>query len=271
MEATDGHRRLRQQSQPVFRPENFCHVGPFPGRHPKLAIPVQTVLDARVDLRTALMDERTTRSVRVRRPIAFSIILLPDRGRGLTLRCDRRGMAARTFTKAGRISASLAAAMLVSAGLTACTPVIKGRTGATVDAAGQPLAVLAWCADRPPGTVRFFAERDSISPSPSDVSTSADWPYWPGRDYAVPRAATSPTTVRLTGFLPDPAPRPYPAFRMYGVASDSSFTTHSVTFRLAELEDLTPGTVLITEIVENDDVRRSVSMEEFARLGKDEC
>ncbi|MBM0277575.1 hypothetical protein [Micromonospora tarensis] len=180
-------------------------------------------------------------------------------------------MAARMLMKAPRIFASLAAAMLVSAGLTACTPVIKGITGVTVDADGQPLAVLAWCADRPPEVVVFFAERDSISPSPSDAPTSASWPYWPGRDYAVPRAATSPTTVRLEGFLPDPAPRPYPAFRMYGVGSNNSFTMRSVTFWLAELEGLRPGSVLITEIVENGEARRSVSMEEFAGLGKDEC
>ncbi|MET8084563.1 hypothetical protein [Micromonospora sp. NPDC005237] len=180
-------------------------------------------------------------------------------------------MAVQMLLKARRLSVLLAAAILVLAGLTACTPEIKGVTGVGVDADGQPVAVLSWCADRPPDVVMFFAERASISPSPSAVATSTSWPYWPGRRYAVPRAATSPTTVPLEGFPRDPAPSPNAAFQLFGVASDSSFTSRSVTFRLTELEDMRPGSVLITEIVGNGEVQRSVSVDEFASLGKDAC
>ncbi|SCE99276.1 hypothetical protein GA0070612_2799 [Micromonospora chokoriensis] len=58
---------------------------------------------------------------------------------------------------------------------------------------------------------------------------------------------------------------------MYGVADDNSFTSHAVTFRFAEVADLRPGSVLITEVVDSLDEQRTVSMEEFASLAKDEC
>ncbi|MET7710768.1 hypothetical protein [Micromonospora sp. NPDC005413] len=181
-------------------------------------------------------------------------------------------MAVQMLTKMRRIVASLAAALLVLAGLTSCSPAIKGITGLTMDADGQPLAALAWCADRPPDLAVLFAESDSASPAPSAVPTpSANWPYWPGREYAVPRDATSPATVRLVGFPPEPATDPHAAFRMYGVASNSSFTSHSVTFRLAELAGLQPGSVLTTDIVNNNEVQKIVSLDEFARLGAAEC
>jgi hypothetical protein len=107
---------------------------------------------------------------------------------------------------------------------------------------GQPLAALAWCADRPPEVVLLLAERDPVSPAPSDVPVpSTNWPHWPGRKYAVPRDATSPTTVHLMGFPPEPAADPHAAFRLRGTASSNSFTSRSVTFRLAELAGLQPG------------------------------
>ncbi|MCZ7422506.1 hypothetical protein O7605_23685 [Verrucosispora sp. WMMA2121] len=82
---------------------------------------------------------------------------------------------------------------------------------------------------------------------------------------------TSPATVQLPGFPPDPAPDRRAAFRMYGVAGNNSFTTHSVTFRLPELAGLQPGSVMITAIVNNDEVPKYVSLDEFARLGSAEC
>ncbi|GIJ10957.1 hypothetical protein ACFFMR_17115 [Micromonospora andamanensis] len=170
-----------------------------------------------------------------------------------------------------RIVATLAAAFLVLTALTACTPAIEGITGLTVDADGRPLAALAWCADEPPDVI-VLATANAVSPTPSGApAPSANWPSWPGRDYDVPRDVTSPTTVQLPGFPPDPAPDRRAAFRMYGVADNSSFTTHAVTFRLPELAGLRPGSVLITTVVRNDEVPRYVSLDEFARLGSDEC
>lgn len=87
----------------------------------------------------------------------------------------------------------------------------------------------------------------------------------------MPRTATSPATVPLDGFPPEPVVDPDVAFTMYAVADDSSFTTHAVSFRLGELIDLAPGRVLFTEILDNEDVQQSVSVEEFARRGESEC
>ncbi|MFG1761618.1 hypothetical protein [Micromonospora echinofusca] len=181
-------------------------------------------------------------------------------------------MVVQILTRTRRIVASLAAALLVLAGLTSCTPEVKGVTGLTLDADGQPFAALAWCGDRPPDVLLLFAEEDSVSPAPSDLPTpSTNWPYWPGRKYAVPRDAASPTTVHLVGFPPEPATDPHTAFRLFGATNNSSFASRSVTFRLAELANLQPGSILITDIVDNDEVQRSISLDEFARLGRDEC
>ncbi|MGW3856324.1 hypothetical protein [Micromonospora arida] len=68
-----------------------------------------------------------------------------------------------------------------------------------------------------------------------------------------------------------PPPDSYAAFRLFGVASDNSFTSHSVTFRFIDLEDMQPGSVLITDIVDNGEEHRSVSVDEFDSLGKDVC
>ncbi|MFI1195473.1 hypothetical protein ACH4T9_19745 [Micromonospora sp. NPDC020750] len=180
-------------------------------------------------------------------------------------------MAVQMLTRTRRIVASMAAVLLVMAGLTSCTPEIKGITGLTMDADGQPLAALAWCADRPPDVVLLLAEEDSSSPDPSDVPTpSTNW-HWPERRHAVPRDATSPTTVRLVGFPPGDATDPHAAFRLFGIASNKSFASRSVTFRLAELAGLRPGSVLITDIVDNDEVQGSIPLDEFARLGRDAC
>ncbi|GIG90224.1 hypothetical protein Pen02_51600 [Plantactinospora endophytica] len=171
-----------------------------------------------------------------------------------------------------RIAASSTAALLILTGLTACTPEIKGVTGLTVDTDGRLLAALAWCADRPPDVVILFAERDGVSPAPSGVSASTvNWPDWPGREYDVPRGSTSPATVHLAGFPPEPVPDPHATFRTYGVAGNSSFTSVSVTFRLAELSGLEPGSILITTTEAGEEVQQEVSLDEFARLGKDAC
>jgi hypothetical protein len=177
-------------------------------------------------------------------------------------------MARQALTRTWRSIAPLAAALLVLAGLTSCSPVRKGITGLTVDADGRPLAALAWCADRPPDVVRLFTDKHSTR---SDAARPpADGPAWPGRSYDVPRNATSPTTVPLQGFPPESA-GPDAAFRMYAVADDSSFTSHAVDFHLAQLAGLQPGSILITTVVDNGDEQKIVSLDELTRRGRDEC
>ena len=182
--------------------------------------------------------------------------------------CDRRRMGLQTQTTTRRMIALLAAGLLILGGLTSCTPETKGITGLSVDADGRPLAVLAWCADRPPDVVRLFPVKDSTSPTPSDPP---NWQTWPGRDYPVPGTATSPTTVPLEGFPPESVADPDATFAMYGSAEDNSFTLHRVSFRLGELTDLAPGSVLATDIVDGEEVQESLSLDEFARRGRDEC
>ncbi len=186
--------------------------------------------------------------------------------------CDRRRVGLQTQTTTRRTIALLAAAVLILGGLTSCTPEKKGITGLSVDADGRPLAVLAWCADRPPDVVRLFPVKDSTSPTPSGPATlPPNWQTWPGRDYTVPGTATSPTTVPLEGFPPESVADPDATFAMYGSPEDNSFTSHRVSFRLGELTDLAPGSVLATDIVDGEEVQESLSLDEFARRGRDEC
>ncbi|MFI7079669.1 hypothetical protein ACIBO1_20425 [Micromonospora sp. NPDC049903] len=179
-------------------------------------------------------------------------------------------MAVHPLATARRTTASLSAALLVLAGLTSCTPAIKAVTGLTADADGRPLAALAWCADQPPDVVVLRIADDLASPSPSDAPTpSSNWPEW--RYDVQQRDATSPATVELTGFPPSPGPDLGTGFRMRVLTRNSSFTSHDVSFRLPELADLKPGSVLITTIETNEEVQKTVSRDEFARLGRNAC
>ncbi|WP_243704997.1 hypothetical protein [Micromonospora sp. KC723] len=58
---------------------------------------------------------------------------------------------------------------------------------------------------------------------------------------------------------------------MRGVTRNNSFTSHSVIFRLPELLDLKPGSVLITTIETNEEVQKSISLDEFTRLARNAC
>ena len=129
-----------------------------------------------------------------------------------------------------------------------------------------------WSPARGAGLVRLFPVNDSTSPTPSGPTTPPpNWQTWPGQEYAVPRTATSPTTVPLEGFPPESVADPDATFAMYGSPEDNSFTLHRVSFRLGELTDLAPGSVLATDIVDGEEVQESLSLEEFARRGRDEC
>ncbi len=163
----------------------------------------------------------------------------------------------------------LAVAAFLVGGLTGCSPERKGITGLTVDSAGRPFAAVAWCADQPPEVLLLFRNRETVSPTPSVPAMSTL--KYPGLRFAVPRTATSPATVPLDGFPPEPAVASDVVFAMYAVADDNSFTTHRVSFRLAELIDLAPGSVLFSDIVDGEEVQQNVSLEEFARRGESEC
>ncbi|MEU8253858.1 hypothetical protein AB0C06_06280 [Micromonospora inaquosa] len=164
-----------------------------------------------------------------------------------------------------RAVALLAVAAFLVGGLTGCSPERKGITGLTVDSSGRPFAAVAWCADRPPEVLVLLRNRETASPPPS---ATPSYPRW---KFAVPRTATSPATVPLDGFPPEPAVASDVVFAMYAVADDNSFTTHGVSFRLAEMTDLVPGSVLFTDIVDGEDVQQTVSLEEFAGRGESEC
>ncbi|WP_262281731.1 hypothetical protein [Micromonospora sp. MA102] len=162
-----------------------------------------------------------------------------------------------------RSTALVLVAALILAGLTACTPATEGITGITVDADGQPVAVLAWCASRPPGGI-------AIDDGRSDRPSAG--PSWPGQDFPVPPRAVSPETVPLIGFPPPEPPPGVTSFVLFAAADDNSFNTRPVRFQPSELAALRPEQVLITEILEGGMERNAVvTREELARRAADEC
>jgi hypothetical protein len=171
-----------------------------------------------------------------------------------------------------RAAAALAAAVIALPVLTSCTPEIKAVTGVTVDANGRPLAALAWCADRPPTVVVLHAVEEPATltrSNPTDATPHRPFSF-AMRQYIVPPEVTSPATVPLAHFPPAAAASDA-TFRMYGVGHRNSFTSRRVVFQLAELDDLVPGSVIITAYTDGEMVQRTVALDEFARLGEDQC
>jgi hypothetical protein len=162
-----------------------------------------------------------------------------------------------------RPTALVLVAALILGGLTACTPASEGITGISVDADGQPVAVLAWCASRPP---------DGISLDDGRSDRPSAGPSWPGQDFPMPPRAVSPATVPLIGFPPPQPPPGVTSFALYAGAYDNSFNTRRVRFRPSELAALRPEQVLITEILDDGTERNAVvTREELARRAADEC
>ena len=153
-----------------------------------------------------------------------------------------------------RIAGFGAAAVLLGA-LSACTPVVHGVTGVSVDADGRASAEIVWCGTNRPDVVLLFADGDDKDELP-----------WPGHEIAVPDDGQVPTTVPLSDLPPADV-----SLRMYGVDEDSEFTTESVSFTTAELATLPAGTVLVTEWRDERYVQRTVPREEFARLADGQC
>ncbi|MET9299633.1 hypothetical protein ABZX66_09955 [Micromonospora aurantiaca] len=174
-------------------------------------------------------------------------------------------MATRRGTRTRRAVATPAAALIVLAGLTACTPEVKGVTGLTVDARGRPHAVLAWCADRPPDVVVLNSVAESAG------APMSERPYRPRRKYDVPREAAAPALVPLEGFPPGPVVDAQAAFQVSGATHDNSFRTEGVDFRIAELAELRPGSVLVTDFDDSGEVVRTVPLDEFTEMGEKAC
>ncbi|MFE9694807.1 hypothetical protein [Micromonospora sp. NPDC005806] len=164
-----------------------------------------------------------------------------------------------------RTAAVSAAALLASAGLTACSPEIGAVIGVGVDESGQPVAMLAWCTPRPPDVLLLF-DADSDDHHPRHT----EWD-WPGRQYRVPDDAESPATVPLTGFPPARLPDQVVNFAMYAATDDSSFSSRHVRFRLDDLTGREPGSVLATDYQDDAEPLRELTLDEFTRRGAEQC
>ncbi|MEE3918948.1 hypothetical protein V2I01_12435 [Micromonospora sp. BRA006-A] len=61
------------------------------------------------------------------------------------------------------------------------------------------------------------------------------------------------------------------AFRVPGATHDNSFRTEGVDFRITELAELRPGSVLVTDFDDSGEVLRTVPLDEFTRMGEKAC
>jgi hypothetical protein len=165
-----------------------------------------------------------------------------------------------------RCLVAIVLALSIVAGVTGCTVPHNGITGITVDGDGNLLGAFAWCDDNPP-----------------DGATLYDPGGFKGKTVAVyhaPALTGHTATVRLDaaadGWQVEPAaPQLDPTieYRLYSWTDDNSASTAGVTFRLADRDRLSAGTVLAYYYDDATDgwVAEVVTMDEFEQLARRSC
>lgn len=153
-------------------------------------------------------------------------------------RVASRKLRDRTLQIMRRYAAAAALIIVATLGLTACTVPIKGRTGITVDADGNLMAVFAWCGDNPPNGATIY--------------TSGGFNGKTVATYRAPRLSGGLASVRLDapadGWVaerPMPVLNPSTTYTVYGWTTNNSGSTSSVEFHASDRNRLAPGTVLI--------------------------
>ncbi|MEU9864209.1 hypothetical protein AB0D99_25375 [Streptomyces sp. NPDC047971] len=156
-----------------------------------------------------------------------------------------------------------AAALVAMPAVAGCSVPSAGATGVSVTADGQPLGVILMCHDHIDGATLHADDDDPQSNDSTGrwsrtepLSGFSTWPLATGDDGAVDG---------WTAEEPLGALDPRTTYRMYGWTTDHSWASASVSFTLAELEDLTPGQVRY----EIGDEVTTASIEEFRRTACD--
>ncbi|MGH3986579.1 MAG: hypothetical protein ACRDWY_15220 [Actinomycetes bacterium] len=128
-----------------------------------------------------------------------------------------------------------AALVAMPLALCACTVPIGGVTGITVDADGSPVAVVAVCEGQIDGVTVYAGQGEG----------GKDFGTWTART-PIRREGRLPMAAPSSGWATDTPLAPLKArttYTVYGWTTDNNWSTGSVSFTLAELQDLDPGQV----------------------------
>lgn len=133
------------------------------------------------------------------------------------------------------VKGMLAVVLVAGAGacvLTACSPVRRGVTGMTLDAAGRPTVAVAWCPGKPPNSIVMYDPND---PTPDNPATTVNFrgPKPPGTYVEIPLTALP---LGWTANPPTFTIAPAHEYRVYAVVSSNDYTTEGVTFTLEQLQ-----------------------------------
>ncbi|MDP9863267.1 MULTISPECIES: hypothetical protein [Streptosporangium] len=190
-------------------------------------------------------------------------------------------------------------AVVVIMGATACTPPIAGSTGVSVDAAGHPIIVLAWCDGATPEDVIVSHDEpysgvlgaDTLGDHSNLPSITASTHSVEDAEFSAPDLDGQSASVRLDaptgGWTAEPKPlvlKPGVTYNAFGGKGrgNSRINTSWVSFTAESVARLKPGQVLVqgvkeiplktpidgvdTEFISIDTV---ISQEKFDREGQD--
>ncbi|TDB86251.1 hypothetical protein [Actinomadura sp. 7K534] len=123
--------------------------------------------------------------------------------------------------------------------VTACAPESGGVAGMTLDRAGRPTVVVAWCLGKAPDSI-YLSTRDDLSP---EVNIRLQAPAkFPGKMIEVP--ITSPP-VGWTADPPSPVLDAGRVYSVYAPVTGSEYTSRGPRFTLGRLRG--DGWILVNE------------------------
>ncbi|MGI8333750.1 hypothetical protein ACRYCC_27700 [Actinomadura scrupuli] len=165
---------------------------------------------------------------------------------------------------------TLAVALIAATGvpmLTACSPVRRGATGMTLDAAGRPAAVVAWCPGKPPSALVLY-DHNERNPDNADTTVHFTGPKPSGTYAEIPLTALPAGWTAKPSAFTITSSREY---RVYAGSSDNDYTTDAVVFTTERLRPRGPATILARvdpAKPADHDVYELLTVEEFKRLAQ---
>ena len=131
--------------------------------------------------------------------------------------------------------------LLVVSSLTSCTVPSDGHTGITVDAEGDPVAVLQTCKHAVDGATLYVSSKSgtgsqSLGDWDFDVTTVGTALRWPLMASEAPGVRATRTVAQL---------EPGVEYHLYGWTYDNDWSTGHVTFTMEDLERLQQGRILV--------------------------
>lgn len=151
--------------------------------------------------------------------------------------------------------------------LAACTPVQRGATGMTLDAAGRPAAVVAWCPGSPPDALLMYDPQER-SPDHADTTVHFTGPEPAGTYAEIPLTALPPGwTAKPSAFTITPSRE----YRVYAGHSGNDYNAGAVVFTPERLRPRGAATILARvdpAKPADHDVYEFMTVEAFKRLAR---